>query len=164
MKEYPHHYAADATAKPTGSVTLSAQGLPALRTAPPALFDGPGDLWSPETLFVAAAGDCFVLTFHAIARASNLSWTELRCHAEGTLDRIGGITRFTELKLHAVLVVPPGTSTVKARHLLQKSERACLVTNSLAFMPALTCEIRSERPYEPVVRITNDDEQLEGAS
>jgi organic hydroperoxide reductase OsmC/OhrA len=100
MESYPHYYSVDASARASGSVVLSAAGLPPLQTAPPAQFDGPGDLWSPETLFVAAAADCFVLTFRAIARASNFSWTALRCDAEGRLDRTDGTDRFTQLTGH----------------------------------------------------------------
>ncbi|MGD0945810.1 MAG: OsmC family protein [Candidatus Binatia bacterium] len=141
MEAYPHHYAVDASAQATGDVTLSAAGLPALQTAPPSQFDGPGDRWSPETLFVGAVADCFALTFRAVARASNLSWTVLHCAAEGQLDRVEGITRFTQMALRARLTVPPGTNADKARRLLEKAEKACLITNSLAFTPTLSCEI-----------------------
>src|SRR5262249_16294198 len=106
MEPFPHDYSVDASARATGSVVLSADGVSPLQTAAPAQFDGPGDLWSPETLLVAAAASCFILTFRAIARASNLSWTALRCTAEGRLDRIDGVTRFTRLRLHVLLTVP----------------------------------------------------------
>lgn len=141
MEPYPHYYAVDASARANGNVVVSAAGIPPLQTAPPAQFDGPGDLWSPETLFVAAAADCFVLTFRAIARASNLSWTALRCGAGGRLDRTDGTTRFTQLTLHAHLTVPPATDAEKARRLLEKAEKACLITNSLALTPLLTCNV-----------------------
>jgi organic hydroperoxide reductase OsmC/OhrA len=58
-----------------------------------------GGQWSPETLLVAAAVDCFVLTFRAIAAASKLPWERLSCNGEGTLDRVDGVTRFTALAL-----------------------------------------------------------------
>jgi len=138
---YPHHYVVDATARATGDVSLSAAGLPPLQTAPPPQFDGPGDRWSPETLFVAAVADCFILTFRAIARASNLSWTALRCATEGQLERVEGVTRFTQMALRARLTVPPGTDADRARRLLEKAEKTCLITNSLAFTPTLSCEI-----------------------
>jgi organic hydroperoxide reductase OsmC/OhrA len=143
MQAYPHHYAVDASAQATGDVTLSATGLPPLQTAPPPQFDGPGDRWSPENLFVAAVADCLVLTFRAVARASNLPWTVLRCTAEGQLERVEGVTHFTQMALLARLTVPPGTDTDKARRLLEKAEKGCLITNSLALTPTLTCEIES---------------------
>ena len=48
MQAFPHHYAVTATAEGRDDVTLSSERLPSIMTAPPAEFDGPGDLWSPE--------------------------------------------------------------------------------------------------------------------
>ena len=70
MKPLPHDYSVSGSAESTGSVRLSGDQLPALESAPPKEFDGPGDKWSPEELFLAAVVDCFILTFRAIARRS----------------------------------------------------------------------------------------------
>jgi len=141
MHPFPHHYHVEAAGGATGTVALSAAGAPALVTAAPAEFDGPGDQWSPETLFVAAAADCFILTFRAIAAASKLPWLHLSCSGDGTLDRVDGVTRFTALALQARLTVPAGTDVEKARRLLDKAEKTCLVTNSLAVRPTLTAAV-----------------------
>lgn len=127
----PHHYVVSAAAAASGDVAVDSAGLPALATAAPAEFGGPGDRWSPETLLVAAVANCFVLTFRAIARASKLEWTSLACTAEGTLDRVDGVTRFTAVTVRATLTLPAGGSEALARRLLEKSEAGCLVTNSL---------------------------------
>ncbi|MDH5255086.1 MAG: OsmC family protein, partial [Gammaproteobacteria bacterium] len=95
MKPYPHVYSASATGPVKGPVTVAAAGLPAIATAPPAEFDGPGDTWSPETLLVASIADCFVLTFRGVSRAANFEWETLECAVEGTLERVDGITRFS---------------------------------------------------------------------
>lgn len=137
MEPYPHHYAVNARAEAEGPVTIASDGLPSLETAPPLQYGGAGDRWSPETLLVAAAADCFVLTFRAIASASKLAWTTLQCDADGLLDRVDGVTRFTHLTLRVHLTVAPGTEADRARRLLEKAEKTCLVTNSLAFSPAL---------------------------
>jgi peroxiredoxin-like protein len=143
MQPLPHEYYVVASGKVTGNVLLSGPGLPLLQTGPPVQFGGPGDQWSPETLLVAAAADCFILTFRAIARASNLLWTALDCNAEGRLDRADGTTRFTQLTLHAHLTVPAATDTEKARRILEKAEKACLIGNSLALTPVLTCDVNT---------------------
>jgi organic hydroperoxide reductase OsmC/OhrA len=124
-------------------VALSAAGVSPLPTAAPAQFDGPGDQWSPEALLIGAVADCFVLTFRAVARASGLAWTGLRCYAVGRLDRVDGTTRFTELTLRAHLTVPDGTDKQKARRLLEKAEQGCLISNSLVVKPVLTCAVES---------------------
>jgi peroxiredoxin-like protein len=144
MDPYPHRYEVDATAEPGGAVTLGADVLPPLSTAPPPQFGGPGGHWSPETLLVGAAADCFVLTFRAVAAASKLAWRRLTCSAEGILDRRDGTVRFTELHLRAHLVLPAGADVERARRLLEKSESACLVTRSLALPATLSAEVACE--------------------
>lgn len=142
MQNYPHNYAVTAVANRDGNVDLTSEGLTGIRSAPPAEFGGPGDLWSPETLLIAAVADCFILTFKAIAGASKFDWISLQCEAEGTLDRIDNVTRFTEIKLLAILDVPQATDEQKAMRLLEKSEHACLITNSLKSSSHLDATVR----------------------
>lgn len=144
MEAYPHRYDVHAAAEAEGSVLVRSEGLPALTTAPPPQFGGPGGQWSPETLLVAAAVDCLILTFRAIATASKLTWRRLDCDGEGVLDRSDGVVRFTGLHLRARLVLPAGGDTDRAKRLLEKAEGACLVTNSLALRPTLTAEVTAE--------------------
>jgi organic hydroperoxide reductase OsmC/OhrA len=141
MEPHPHRYDVHARAGAEGSVLVESRGLPTLRTAPPTQYGGPGDQWSPETLLVAAAADCFVLTFRAIAAASKFGWQRVDCDAEGVLDRRDGAVRFTELHLRARLILPPGGDVERAKRLLEKAEAGCLVTKSLALEPTLTVEV-----------------------
>jgi peroxiredoxin-like protein len=141
MQTYPHHYTVQAVADTTGSVAVWSAGLPTLSTAPPAQFGGPGGQWSPETLLVAAAADCFLLTLRAIANASNLAWHRVDCHADGTLDRSDGVVRFTAIDLRVRLVVAAGGDLERARRLVEKAERSCLVTRSLVARPTVHAEI-----------------------
>lgn len=131
MQKFPHEYSVTAAGSPEGDVDLRSDALPVLHSAPPLAFDGPGDRWSPETLLVAAVGDCFVLTFRAVARALNLPWTSLRCDVSGTLDRVERWSQFTTFSIRAHLRVPAGTSEDLARRALDKAEHGCLVTRSL---------------------------------
>ena len=132
MQAFPHHSAVAATGSGTGDVELRADGLPTLPSASPIPFDGPGDRWSPETLLVAAVGDCLILTFRAVARASGFAWTSLECDVTGTLDRIERTTRFVAFDVRARLQVPHGTDPDRARQVLEKAERSCLISNSLS--------------------------------
>jgi organic hydroperoxide reductase OsmC/OhrA len=137
----PHTYVASAAGAPEGSVAVSSPGLPGVATAPPPEFGGPGDLWSPETLFCAAIADCYILTFRAVARASALPWKALRCRVEGVLDRADGVTRFTAYTTHATLEIARGGNVEKARELLEKSEHRCLVANSLLGTKSLVADV-----------------------
>ncbi len=141
MQAFPHHYSVTASGMPQGGVTLAGDLLTTLRSASPAEFDGPGDQWSPETFLIGAVADCFILTFRAVATASNLSWSSLRCVAVGTLDRVNHVTQFTDVTLHAHLNVPPGTDTDRARRALEKAEHACLISNSLKATTHLETEV-----------------------
>lgn len=131
MHPYPHVYRVGASGGPDALVTVTSPGLPDLPSAPPPEFDGPGGVWSPETLLCAAVADCFILTFRAIARGSKFEWLSLDCRVEGTLERVGGVSQFTRYVTTATLHVVPGTDAAKARLLLEKAEHGCLVTNSL---------------------------------
>lgn len=132
MQEYPHHYRVAATAEAEGDVSLTSPGLKPLPSAPPAEFDGPGDLWSPETLLVAAVADCFILSFRGIARASRLPWLSLDCSVAGRLERVDRTTQFTDFEIKARLYVPAETNQENAHRLLEKAEASCLITNSLS--------------------------------
>ena len=132
MQSLPHHYRVSANGQPAGNVDLASDGLATLATAPPAEFGGPGDLWSPESLLVGAIADCFILTFRAVSRASQLEWNALQCEATGTLEREERVTRFTKVSLQATLTVPSGTDEEKAGRLLERAEAGCLITNSLS--------------------------------
>jgi peroxiredoxin-like protein len=141
MQDLPHHYHVNASAEADGNITLKAEDLPQLVTAAPAEFGGPGDQWSPETLLVGAVADCFILTFRAIARASKLEWANLECSAEGVLDRVERVTRFTAFTVRATLTVPAGSDPDKARRLLEKAEGSCLVTRSMLAETHLEAEV-----------------------
>ena len=151
MQDLPHLYTASATTHGEGDITLTSARVPVLTTAAPTEFGGPGDRWSPETLLVGAVADCFILTFRAVARAAKFPWVSLSCHAEGTLDRVERATQFTGFTLQALLHVPPGADTNLADRLMQKAERACLITNSLKAPCRLHTEVAVVEPVEAAI-------------
>ena len=131
MHPYPHTYAVSGRATGQGAVQTTAEGAAPLAVAPPIQFDGPGNLWSPETLLCAAVADCLILTFRAIGRASKFEWLAIDCHVDGTLERMGGISRFTRFHTEVLLTVPEGSDEQQAKRLVEKSEQGCLIANSL---------------------------------
>lgn len=132
MQSFPHHYHVSASAQPEGEVSLSADRLETLFSAPPVEFGGPGNRWSPESLLVAAVADCFILSFRSIAAASKLPWLALACQVEGVLERVDGVTKFTHFVLNAELQVSADIAPEKAQRLLEKAEQVCLISNSLS--------------------------------
>lgn len=132
MKPLPHHYDVHLTGGPAGYAQLSTAGVPELRTAPQTDYDGPGDAWSPEHLLLASVQSCFLFTLRAIARLSKVEFITLDLEASGTVNRQDGVTRFTEIVLRPRLTVSSSTDRERALHVLEKSEKTCLVSASLS--------------------------------
>jgi organic hydroperoxide reductase OsmC/OhrA len=141
MHPFPHHYRVRVGIAPEGEVRLDSEGLAQIRSLPPPEFGGPGGYWSPETLLTAAVGNCVLLTFRAIARASRFEWREASAEVEGVLERIEGNSRFTQMHVRVRLVVPPGADAARARMLMEKAEKGCLISNSLTAVKHLECEV-----------------------
>ena len=141
MHQLPHSYVVSAQAESESNVTLARDGLESVIAAPPAAFGGPGDLWSPETLLVAAVADCLILSFRAIARASSFSWSELQCSVDGKLDKGDRGLRFTAFTVQARLTIAGDADAAKGEKLLHKAEQSCLITKSLIADSHLTVEI-----------------------
>lgn len=148
QKPFPHHYVVTAVVGPVPEVVLETAGVSPLRTDLPQEFGGPGNRWSPETLFVAAIADCYAMTFRGIAAKSRLAWTSLRLEVAGTLDRVSEVTRFTNVLVAARLFVPQGTSETIATRVLEKAESSCLITRSLN--STVTLNIAVEWPQRQV--------------
>jgi len=146
MHPYPHTYSASASGAPAGLVEVISASLPPIHTVPPPQFDGPGGVWSPETLLCAAAADCFILTFRAASHAAQLNWLNLDCRVEGVLERVERTPQFTRFTNTVELVVAPGTDVGTARKLLEQAERGCLIANSLRGARTLTAEVITREP------------------
>ena len=119
------------TGGPAGYATLSTEGVPALSSAPPKEFDGPGDAWSPEHLLLASVLACFMFTFRAVARGSNFDFLSLDLTGSGTVDRKDGVTRFTEIVSSPGSCCRRASDPDRANRVLEKGKTACLVTASL---------------------------------
>ena len=143
MQKLPHIYVVNANTDIEGYVNINGKNLPPFESAPPAEFDGPGDKWSPETLFTASVVDCFILTFSAIAKASSFEWHSINCVGECLVDIVDGRMRFNDILIKALLNVPSDTNIDRAYRLLEKAEKSCLVTNSLVVETRLNAEVKT---------------------
>jgi len=144
MQSFPHTYVASAAGSTTGHLSVQADGLPNLSTAPPAEFDGPGDQWSPETLLMSSLASCFVLSFRAVSAASKFEWVSISCESSGVLDRVEKVTRFTMVTHHVRLQVNSQADAERAEKMLHKAESVCLISNSLSTEVHLNIEIEVE--------------------
>jgi organic hydroperoxide reductase OsmC/OhrA len=60
---------------------------------------------------------------------------------KGFLDKVDGKFMMTEINLTAKLKIDDLSKASKAERVLQKSEAACLISNSIKTQVNLTCEI-----------------------
>jgi peroxiredoxin-like protein len=141
MKPLPHRYEVQLTGGQSGYAELRAAGIPLMRTASPPEYDGPGDAWSPEHLLLAAVESCFLFTLRAVARASQLEFVSLDLQAVGVVDRHDRVTRFTEIVLRPRLTIRTAIDRERIRLLLEKTEKACLISASLSTPIRLEPEI-----------------------
>lgn len=120
---------------------LTAPGLPDVEVATPPEFPGghPG-IWSPEHLFTAAAESCLMTTFLAIAASSKLTFSEYSSTADGTLEKTDAGYLMTEIVLRPRVVVP-ADQVERAKRILEKAEKHCLISNSMKTRVVLEAEV-----------------------
>jgi len=131
MDNFPHKYAIKASCKQSGAITTTSRQCSPLLIAEPKEFDGSGEYWSPEQTFVAIVANCLLLTFRAIANASKFSWVDIKCDAQGLLERVDGINKFTEVNVEVTLILSSEVDKSKGLRLLTKAENQCLIKNSI---------------------------------
>ncbi len=110
---------------------------------PPEFENGVHGIWSPEHLYIASVLSCFMTTFLAIAQYSKLEFNSFDCNAKGVLDKVDGKFQMTEIILNPTLVISDETKVDRALRILEKSEKACLISNS----------IKTEVKLDPTVEV-----------
>ena len=81
-------------------------------------------------------------TFLSIAENSKLEFLSFNCSAKGKLEQIEGKYLMTEVLLEPVLVIAKEADKEKAERILQKSETACLISNSIKSKVSVTTTIQ----------------------
>lgn len=109
---------------------------------PPQFAKGIPNKWSPEHLLVAAVNSCLMTTFLAIAENSRLEYESFVSKGIGKLEMVDGKYMISEIELHPVLTIPNEADMEKAQRILQKSEAACLISNSVKSKIIFTPEIK----------------------
>jgi organic hydroperoxide reductase OsmC/OhrA len=112
--------------------TLSAPTLETISVAtPPEFPKGHPGIWSPEHYFVSAVNGCLMTTFLAVAENSKLSYKGFECKAIGKLEKVEGKYMISEIELAPRIVIENEADKDKALKVIEKSEAACLISNSI---------------------------------
>ena len=109
---------------------------------PPEFPKGMEGLWSPEHLLVAAVSSCLMTTFLAIAENFKLNFTHFSVSAKGKLETVEGKYMISEITLFPKVGVTDEADFEKAEKILQKAEKACLISNSVKSKILMETEIR----------------------
>lgn len=112
---------------------------------PPEFPSGIPNIWSPEHLFTAAVSSCLMTTFLAIAENSRLEFVSFKCGSKGILDKVDGKFAISEVLLFPEVVITDESQRERAERILEKSEKACLISNS----------VRSKVTMEPKIIVVN---------
>lgn len=128
-----HYYTVDLNWDSARKGTLSSPDLDEIIevATPPQFPKGMEGYWSPEHLLTAAVESCFMTTFLSIAENSKLEFKSFSCHSKGKLEQVDGKLLMTEIFLEPTLVITNENDKEKAERILQKSETACLISNSI---------------------------------
>ena len=113
--------------------TISSPALPMqIEVAtPPDFPKGIAGIWSPEHFFVAAVNSCLMTTFLAVAENSKVEFISFECNAVGKVEQVEGKYSITEVVLKPTLTVAASNGEERMLRILEKSEKACLVSNSI---------------------------------
>ena len=98
---------------------------------PPEFPNGQPNIWSPEHYFIAAINGCLMTTFLAVAENFKLNFIDFESDAEGKLEMIDRKFKITEVVLKPVITITYKADTELAMKVIEKSEKACLISNSV---------------------------------
>lgn len=98
---------------------------------PPEFPHGIPGIWSPEHLFTAAVSSCLMTTFLSVAENSKLEFLSFVCKSKGKLEQVDGKFIMSEIILEPVVTITNEKDRERAQRVLQKSEAACLISNSV---------------------------------
>src|SRR5688572_2413460 len=129
----PHAYNVDIvwTGDCKGTMTSSELNSPIEVATPPQFPKGVEGVWSPEHLFTASVSSCLMTTFLSIAENSKLEFTHFSVKSKGILEQVEGKFLMTKVLLFPEVTIAHEKDRERAERILQKSEAACLISNSV---------------------------------
>lgn len=98
---------------------------------PPEFPGGMPNIWSPEHLFTAAVSSCLMTTFLAISEYSKFEFVSFKCESKGVLEKVDGKFVISEILLYPEVVITDESKRERAERIIEKSEKACLISNSI---------------------------------
>ncbi len=129
MESLPHIYQVSLS-QSDHLVKTDGENAPSIFGGAPPQFGGSPDNWSPELLLMASIGQCLFLTLVSIARASRFAFQSYESRINGKLEKTSHGLAFTSAAIEISFV---SDDELKAKKLIEKAEKNCLISNSLNF-------------------------------
>jgi len=123
-------------------------GKPGIKVATPPGFGGPGGVWSPEELLVAAVQSCLMTTFLYFVELLGIRLVSYGSNGTGTMEKTPDGLRFTAMDVAIVAKVESESDYQKALGLKMKLEKYCPVSTSLNFGVMLGLEVSIAGPQQ----------------
>jgi peroxiredoxin-like protein len=102
-----------------------------VKIATPPEFNGPSGYFSPEELFLASINSCIMTTFFYFAERFSFSFLSYESEASGEVIFEDGKFAFSSIIVKPVIKVKDTTEKEKAAKGIEKSEKYCLISNSV---------------------------------
>ncbi len=128
---FPHRYETTLTWKSGELSELGSGDRVVIPGGPPSQFDGSDDTrWSPEHLVLAALSQCFMLTWIALNKRSQIPLKGWESKGESVLEKTKEGLVFTSFKV-TVTMKTDAARVEEARKLMDTAKRFCIIANAL---------------------------------
>jgi len=134
-----------------------------IHVALPPAFGGEKDQWSPEHLLLGAISSCYMTTYLVFAKKMDFTISHFECQTIGTIEMVNGKYEFTVINVYPRINITDESCREKAITAMQKTQKYCLVSNSLKANIIYHGEVLNEK-YIRHYKRTESSEVIENKS
>ena len=138
-------------------ILTSATVKDSIRVATPPEFGGEKGQWSPEDLFLGAISSCFMTTYLSFVKKMGFSIAHFECNAIGQVALVEGRYEFTTINVYPKVYIADDEVREKAITALQKTQKYCLISNSVKSQIVYHGEVLSENYFHGFARTSDRD-------
>ena len=119
-----------------------------IHVATPPAFGGEAGEWSPEHLFLSSLSSCFMATYLVFSKKSGFEISRFECESIGQIELVEGSYRFTTINVYPKIHVKDESLRAMAEMALDKTQKHCLISNSMSADILYHCEVLSDKGPE----------------
>lgn len=115
----------------TKGILTSENTSGSIHVAAPPEFGGEGRPWSPEHLFLGAVASCFMTTYISFSKKFKFEVSSFDCNVTGKVQIVEGKYKFTQIDVYSKIYVADEAARQKATLAIEKTQKYCLISNSI---------------------------------